>query len=56
VLAAAAHAEVGDFAKALEYIDVAIERAGTEADEAVVAHFKERRARYEAGACWHEPR
>jgi len=56
VLAAAAHAEVGDFAKALEYIDVAIERAGTEADEAIVAHFKERRARYEAGACWHEPR
>jgi len=56
VVAAAAYAECGDFAQALRWIDVAIERARTEADASVVAHFQDRRARYAAGSCWHEAR
>ena len=56
MVAAAADAECGEFSQALRWIDVAIERARTEADASVVAHFQDRRARYAAGSCWHEAR
>ena len=56
VVAAAAHAEQGDFAAALRWIDAAIDRAGREAGPEVVAHFRERRALYADGKCWHEAR
>jgi len=56
VVAAAAHAEQGDFAGALRWIDAAIERGGEESGPEVVAHFRERRALYADGKCWHEAR